>query len=93
MLVENLRINPEMAKKSYVTDFARISNEKGKRDTKKCKELLLMEIQILNPKLVILVGAEPRDAFINEIQRYPDKFMSVPFSLIGVPKKQKKKGH
>ena len=92
LLLENLGITPEIAKKSYVTDFARIPHNKGTRDTKKCRALLLDEIEILKPNLVILVGAEPRNVFISELERNPDKFITVPFSLKGVPKKTQEEG-
>jgi hypothetical protein len=39
-LVRNLGITRDIAERSYVTDFARIANHRGTRDTKKCKELL-----------------------------------------------------
>lgn len=90
--MRNLGITPEIARKSYVTDFARIPNNKGTRDTKKCRALLLDEIEVLKPSLVVLVGAEPRNVFISELERNPDKFITVPFSLKGVPKKTQEEG-
>ncbi|MEX3621473.1 hypothetical protein [Viridibacillus arvi] len=91
-LVKNLGITRDIADKSYVTDFARIANENGNRDVKKCKQLLIEEINILNPKLIILVGSEPRNAFKTEISEQPETYMSVPFSLRGVPTKTQIEG-
>jgi hypothetical protein len=39
-----------------------------------------------------LVGSVPRDAFRRELQLHPEKYMSVPFSLKGVPKKTQIEG-
>ncbi|QNU35682.1 hypothetical protein IC802_07320 [Geobacillus sp. 44C] len=91
-LVRNLGITRDIAERSYVTDFARVANHRGIRDMKKCKELLMDEIHLLNPQLVILVGSEPRDAFSHELRLHPEKYMSVPFSLKGVPKKTQIEG-
>jgi hypothetical protein len=41
---------------------------------------------------VVLIGAEPRNAFSNELHTSPDKFMQVPFSLKGVPKQTQVEG-
>jgi hypothetical protein len=38
-LVKNLGITPEIANKSFVTDFARVASRNGKRDAKKSKAL------------------------------------------------------
>nr|WP_263327080.1 uracil-DNA glycosylase family protein [Neobacillus sp. Marseille-Q6967] len=91
-LVTNLGITPEIARKSFVTDFARVANRSGKRDAKKSKEILLEEIRILEPELIVLVGAEPRNAFYNELLDTPEKYMYVPFSIKGVPKKTQEEG-
>lgn len=91
-LVRNLGITRDIAERSYVTDFARVANHRGIWDMKKCKELLMDEIHLLNPQLVILVGSEPRDAFSHELRLHPEKYMSVPFSLKGVPKKTQIEG-
>jgi hypothetical protein len=91
-LISNLGITPEIANQSYVTDFARIANPNGRRDAKKSKSVLLEEMNLLNPELVVLVGAEPRDAFYNEILEMPERYIHVPFSLKGVPKQTQKEG-
>jgi hypothetical protein len=91
-LVSNLGITPQVARKSYVTDFARVANVNGRRDTRKSKEVLLAEIELVKPEIVVLVGAEPRDAFFKEIIDTPERYIHVPFSLKGVPKQTQDEG-
>ena len=91
-LVANLGITPQVARNSYVTDFARVANVNGRRDTRKSKEVLLAEIELLKPEIVVLVGAEPRDAFFKEINDTPERYIHVPFSLKGVPKQTQEEG-
>ena len=74
---EKLGITPEILRKS-VTDFARIPNNKGTRDTKKCRALL-DEIEVLKPSLVVLVSVETRNAFISVLERNPDKLYQYHF--------------
>ncbi|MCM3055718.1 hypothetical protein NST17_09890 [Caldifermentibacillus hisashii] len=91
-LVKNLGIKSSIAERSYVTDFARVANANGKTDTKSCKQVIVEKIKLLSPKLVVPIGAEPRDAFSREISTVPNKYSSVPFSLNGVPDKTKQEG-
>lgn len=91
-LVKNLGIKSSIAERSYVTDFARVANANGKTDTKSCKQVMVEKIKLLSPKLVVPIGAEPRDAFSREISTVPNKYSSVPFSLNGVPDKTKQEG-
>lgn len=40
----------------------------------------------------MLIDAEPRNSFSNELHTSPDKFMQVPFSSKGVPKQTQIEG-
>jgi hypothetical protein len=91
-LVNNLGINRDIAERSYITDFARVANANGNRDAKVSKRILEEEISLLDPKLVILIGSEPRNAFLKEMTSHPERYMTVPFSLHGVPKKTQIEG-
>lgn len=81
--VQKIGITKEIIENSYVTDLYRVSDSKGRVDLLRCKQLLGEEIQLLQPEVIVLVGSEARNAFQQEIQSQPDKFLFVPYTIKG----------
>lgn len=81
--VQKIGITKDIIENSYITDLYRVSDSKGRVDLQRCKQLLVEEIQLLNPEVIVLVGTEARKAFKQEMHSQPEKFLSVPYTIRG----------
>jgi len=65
MMMNSLRITPDVARRSYVVDAVRVpyreGKRRGKRNSKACQELLKREVDILRPRFIIAVGKKAYD--------------------------------
>lgn len=79
-IVENLGISVEIARRSYVVDGVRIGNPNGNPDIRLNRDLLAKEVELLDPKLVILVGRKAASIVGNAaIEADPERYFRVPF--------------
>lgn len=60
MMMNSLRITPDVARRSFVVDAVRVPYREGESsgdiDSKACQELLKREVDILRPRFIIAVG-------------------------------------
>lgn len=81
LIVDHLGIKPEIAKRSYVVDAVRIAIQGGKKpDREQNRKLLKQEIDLLEPRLVVLVGRTAEQTIGNAAQREKrSRYFAVPF--------------
>ena len=80
-IVTSLGITAEIAKHSYVVDAVRIGMQGGtKPDLERNRELLKHEIELLKPRLVVLVGKTAQYTMGNEARKADSsRYFPVPF--------------
>jgi hypothetical protein len=80
-IVDRLSITSEVAKHSYVVDAVRIGIPGGKKpDREQNRRLLQQEIDLLKPRLVVLVGKTAERTIWNKTQKGEEgRYFPVPF--------------